>query len=158
MDTTFNLNLSIILKPIWWKDIPIISYGVDDLVINTIPISNVTTLSVAEYPLSVGKHCFWIEFNNKDDSNCNMEKQLDMAVKIESVIIEEIKLDKITWSGEYIPKYPEPWASTQPNLQPVIKGATYLGWNGRWNLNFTMPIFTWIHQIENLGWIYYPST
>jgi hypothetical protein len=32
-----------------------------------------------------------------------------------------------------------------------------MGWNGRWELNFRVPIFTWIHQLENLGWIYAPD-
>ncbi|CAB4133443.1 hypothetical protein UFOVP257_195 [uncultured Caudovirales phage] len=157
MDTTFDLNLSIVLRSIWWKDIPIISYGIDDLTINTMPISNRTTITMAGFPLSIDKHCVWIDFNNKDDSNCVLEERLDMAVEIESVTLEGITLDRVKWAAEYYPRYPEPWASTQTNLPTVVKYTTYLGWNGRWNLNFTVPIFTWIHQTENLGWIYYPQ-
>ena len=77
-----------------------------------------------------------------------------MAVEIESVTVEGITVDRFKWAGIYTPNYPEPWASTQTNLQPTLQSATYLGWNGRWELPFSVPIFTWIHQTENLGWIY----
>lgn len=40
---------------------------------------------------------------------------------------------------------------TLPKFQT---NATYLGWNGLWVLEFELPIFTWIHKLENLGWIY----
>lgn len=31
---------------------------------------------------------------------------------------------------------------------------SYLGWNGMWKFQFEIPIFTWIHKLEGLGWIY----
>ena len=39
-------------------------------------------------------------------------------------------------------------------LDKFIKPNTYMGWNGQWKLTYSAPIFTWIHKIENLGWIY----
>jgi hypothetical protein len=93
-----------------------------------------------------GPQQFILEFDNKVD---------DSAVEIESVEFEGMTLDRFKWNSRYYPVYPEPWASEQ--MQPLAKfqeSATYLGWNGRWEMYFDTPIFTWIHRLENLGWIY----
>ena len=41
-----------------------------------------------------------------------------------------------------------------PDKNPVLQPHTYLGWNGRWVLEFETPVFTWIHRLEDLGWLY----
>jgi hypothetical protein len=147
MDTVFDL----VIKPHWWQTVPQISYGIDNDLINTISISNTVTIRLA-YPFNPGSHKFWLTYNNKNYSECVLDKNLDMAIEIESVIIEGMTLDRFRWAGEYYPDYPDDY----PDKQPVIKSATYLGWNGRWELPFTTPIFTWIHRLENLGWLYEP--
>ena len=93
-----------------------------------------------------------ITYNNKNYEECKMDEGLDMSVEIASVSFEGMTLDRFKWAGEYYPEYPA-WIT---DGEQVIKQITYLGWNGRWVINFTTPIFTWIHQIENLGWIYNP--
>lgn len=152
MDTKFDLTLDVVLKPIWWKTEPEITYGIDTDVINTISLSASQTRLHLHIPLDSGNHVFWITFNNKNYNECQPDNNLDMAVEISSVSFAGIMLDRFRWAGEYTPDYPE-WLVNQ---QPVIKSATYLGWNGRWELPFTTPIFTWIHQLENLGWLYEP--
>jgi hypothetical protein len=147
MDTVFDVAI----KSHWWQSVPVISYGIDEFLINTIPIQNKTNLRIA-YPFLNGQHKFWISYNNKNYNECILEKNLDMSIEIESVTIEGITVDRFKWAGEYKPNYPVDY----PHKQPVIKSATYLGWNGRWELPFTTPIFTWIHQLENLGWLYEP--
>ena len=93
-----------------------------------------------------GPQKFILEFDNKVD---------DSAVEIDNVEFEGMTLDRFKWSNRYYPVYPEPWASEQPLPLPEYQeSATYLGWNGRWELSFETPIFTWIHRLENLGWIY----
>ena len=39
-------------------------------------------------------------------------------------------------------------------LDDELTNIDYLGWPGTWTLDFTSPVFTWIHQIQSLGWIY----
>ena len=60
--------------------------------------------------------------------------------------------------GKYMPIYPNPWAGEQLAqgivLDPILRYHNYLSWNGTWSLDFTVPIFTWIHTIEDLGWVY----
>ena len=73
-----------------------------------------------------------------------------------ALIIEKIKFNEITsprfvYQGVYTPTYPK-------HLLDSNKGSTlqqnYLSWNGVWTLDFTLPIYTWIHKVEDLGWIY----
>lgn len=86
------------------------------------------------------------------------DKQDQEAVIIEKISFFNIEDPRFVWTGIYHPCYPEPWATEQKNqgvvLQPQLKNQTYLGWNGKWTLTFKVPIFTWIHKIQNLGWIY----
>lgn len=72
-----------------------------------------------------------------------------------ALIIEEIKFNgisgaKFIYQGVYYPCYP-------PHLRDknsILPHQNYLSWNGFWHLDFTLPIYTWIHKVENLGWIY----
>ena len=147
MDTLFN----IVIKPRWWNTVPKISYGIDQHTINTVDVEIPLTLSL-HLPLPAGQHKFWLTYNNKNYDDCQLEKDLDMAIEIDSVSFEGMTLDRFRWAGKYFPAYPDHY----PDQQPVIESATYLGWNGRWELPFTTPIFTWIHRLENLGWLYEP--
>jgi hypothetical protein len=131
--------------------VPEISYGIDNIQLNHLVLSSKFSIDLI-LPLSSGEHRFWITYNNKNYNDCKLDQNLDMAVEIESVIFEGIELDRLKWAGEYYPDYPQDYH----NKEPVIKSATYLGWNGRWELPFTTPIFTWIHRIEHLGWLYEP--
>lgn len=92
----------------------------------------------------------WIEilFFNKSDLDSNT------AVVINSIDFFGISDSKFLSKGVYHPIYPMPWASGQQNLKQILLGETYLGWNGTWRLDFDLPVFTWMHQVQNLGWIY----
>lgn len=93
-----------------------------------------------------------IKFINKDYNETTADK--DMAVIIDQVEFFGISSPKFVWAGIYRPQYPEPWASQQKNLAPELPAHNYLGWNGTWRLDFDVPVFTWMHKIMNLGWIY----
>ena len=94
-----------------------------------------------------------VEFCNKNYQECSGDQ--DMAVIIESIEFFGIHDPRFVWQGLYRPTYPEPWISQQPQApDPVLRFNNYLGWNGIWRLDHDLPIFTWIHQIQDLGWIY----
>lgn len=79
----------------------------------------------------------------------------DMAVIVDSIEFFGISDPKFVWRGLYSPEYPEPWYSQQfPVPLPTLSACDYLGWNGSWHLDFDVPVFTWMHQIQDLGWIY----
>lgn len=90
-----------------------------------------------------------IEFFNKPALNH------DMAVIINSVEFFGISDPKFVWRGIYRPEYPEPWYSQQcPAPASTLSNYNYLGWNGHWHLDFDVPVFSWMHQVQDLGWIY----
>lgn len=72
------------------------------------------------------------------------------AVIIKSIGFFGISNPKFIWSGTYYPDYPEHYLDKISSLP----GQGYLGWNGVYELKFTVPVFTWMHQVQNLGWIY----
>jgi len=150
MDTKpYSVQLAVTLVPHGTVK-PVISYGLEQ-VIDTVELSDTITLTF-DLSLSTGPATFFIEFCNKTDNTP------DMAVEIQSVTFEGMTLDRFKWASRYYPLYPEPWASQQTAPLPEYQSsATYMGWNGRWELYFDIPIFTWIHRLEALGWIYAPD-
>jgi hypothetical protein len=112
-----------------------------------------TTCFGIDQLLPAGTQEFVIKFTNKTDSDTT--ETADKAVVIDRVQFNGIDSDRFAWAGIYEPTYPEPWYSQQnPLPELLLKSHTYLGWNGKWTLTFTTPIFTWIHGVEDLGWIY----
>lgn len=90
-----------------------------------------------------------ITFMNKPDNDPVM------AVGIDSIEFFGISDPKFVLAGVYTPKYPEPWYSQQTEKPPVqLPQQNYMGWNGSWRLDFSVPVFTWMHETLNLGWIY----
>jgi hypothetical protein len=144
----YNTEFSIKLKPHGLVR-PIITYGFKHLdEFNLLELQHDTTLDF-NIDLQSGPIIFYIKFENKTNETP------DMAVEIESVTFEGMTLDRFKWSNRYYPEYPEPWASEQSKPLPKFhRSSTYLGWNGQWELEFETPIFTWIHRLEHLGWIY----
>jgi hypothetical protein len=147
----YNTNFSILLTPHGLIS-PVITYKLNNLVINTIVLDKESRLHFS-LDLDQGNNKFEIIFTNK------INETPDMAVEILEVEIEGIVVDRFKWASRYYPLYPEPWASQQIDPLPEYQSsATYMGWNGRWELNFEVPIFTWIHRLEALGWIYAPDS
>lgn len=127
--------------------LPVVTYGIDNITIGSIEVLDTQIRFNQEFDL--GSHTIFLEFNNKTNDHP------DMAVEIIEVKYEEFDLDRFKWANKYYPNYPEPWASEQTLPLPLFQeSATYLGWNGRIEFEFQIPIYTWIHKLENLGWIY----
>jgi hypothetical protein len=143
MTTTYPVKLSVTLRPV---DLPNVRIGVNgDL-----------------FPIVLDQtNTMHFEFESADTSNLTVElvdKTAQEAVVIESVSFFDITDPRFAWAGVYEPNYPEPWATNQKNqgvvLKPQLCPHTYLGWPGKWTLTFDVPVFTWVHKVQNLGWIY----
>lgn len=143
----FNTCFSIAITPVLHGDIaPIIRYGMGTA--KTLVVQEQTILEYNQ-DLCPGNYTFDIELLNKTDETP------DLALIIESVTVFGITLDRFKWSNKYYPRYPKIWASEQTTALPEFyQSATCLGWNGCWKFEFSAPIFRWIHQVENLGWLY----
>lgn len=143
MATAYPVKMSVTLRPV---DFPCVRIGING---NLFPIDLHRTDTVN------------FEFESADRCELTVElvnKTAQEAVVIESVNFFGIEDPKFAWAGVYAPIYPEPWATEQQNQGVVLKQHlsphTYLGWPGKWTLTFDVPVFTWIHRVQNLGWIY----
>jgi len=91
-----------------------------------------------------------IEHYGKTDRDCVPFKDLDTAVIIKTVRLNGLSDPKFIWKGIFRPAYPDHY---EPKVAELTN-TTYLGFNGVWTLDMTVPLFTWIHKILNFGWIY----
>lgn len=146
MATTYLVKLAVTLQPVHHSRPLAVTVGIDNN-LTTIKLENSTTLNF-EFDAS-GTCDLIVELLDKQDQE---------AVIIERVDFFGIQDPKFAWAGIYKPRYPEPWYSQQVAqgvvLQPQLSPHTYLGWPGKWTLTFDVPVFTWIHETQNLGWIY----
>lgn len=151
----YTTKIDLRVDPIYHQDPPEIQVKIGPGWEWTGSIKTSTTFSHA-WQSSKDHATVSVEFLNKRDTDTVGLK--DKAVVIKSVSFNNIGSDRLLWQGRYHPRYPEPWASQQrsagQDLPEYISAHTYLGWNGIWILDFDIPVFTWIHQIEDLGWIY----
>ena len=155
MTTSYPIKLDIHLRSIWHDTPPEIDIGINN---NTEKIILSTDQTFHYDFVAVDSGMLTIELLNKTNADTVLDKGLDKAVVIEYVSFFGIIDPRFVWEGIYKPQYPEPWATEQKNqgiiLASQITGQTHLSWNGKWSLNFTVPVFTWIHRVQNLGWIY----
>ena len=154
MITKYQTHIELEVIPTYHQTLPVIVYGVDEKIVNQITLSRPCVLNFA-LDLTPGAHSIFLDFINKSDVDCIPDQGLDKFVTIGNITINKICLPKFNWAATYRPEYPEPWYSQQmPPPQAVRQGSSQLGWNGRWQLKFDAPVFSWIHQLENMGWIW----
>jgi hypothetical protein len=155
MAIDYPIELDIHLRSIWHNTPPEINIGVNTDIKNIV-LSNDQTF---HYEFTASEtSTITVELLNKINDDSVPNKGLDKAVIIESISFFGISDPKFIWAGVYEPNYPEPWATEQQNQGVVLKQHlsphTYLGFNGKWTLTFSVPVFTWIHKVQDLGWIY----
>jgi len=149
------VKLAITLVPVWHSEPPRICVAVND----DRRERDLTRPATLEFEFESDKPCdLTVEFLNKRDHDTVPEHNLDKAVIINNVSFFGISDPKFVWAGVYEPRYPKLWIQEQRSrgvaLQQQLTNQSYLGWNGKWTLTFDVPVFTWIHKIQNLGWIY----
>lgn len=152
-----NINIDINLTPVYHSEYPEIRIKFNDDIIFCGALLQSRTFTINKQ-VQRGNQKLSVEFYNKKDNDTIVSQGLDKAVIINSITLNNITDPKFIWSGIYQPEYPEPWATEQKNagvhLETELTNTNYLGWNGEWSLVFSTPVFTWIHQLQNLGWIY----
>lgn len=149
----YQTDIAIAVSPTYHSTCPEILYGIDhDLVLRSLTEPCVLHFNQL---LTAGSHSVIIDFVNKSDSDCVPDQGLDKYITIGDITVNGISLPRFNWLATYEPVFPEPWYSQQnPRPNPVQTGETHLGWNGRWQLKFSAPVFSWIHQLENMGWVW----
>ncbi len=142
---SFDLELSFGIQ----HTLPEISVRLNDEILLQGPQSQSTTIKICR-SLPTGKHRLSLEFVNK-----NYDEPMHMFVEIKSLKFQHLA-DDFSHLSQYRPVYPDHWIKEQQDqghsLPPVIH-ANQLGWNGVWWVDFETPIYRWIHQRLNLGWL-----
>lgn len=134
----YQVKMSVVLEPV---DQPWVSIGVDNQQITR----RLDKTSRFDFDFLANTSCFLkIEHFGKDNNDPTT------AVIVKEINFFGISDPKFVWAGTYVPKYPDHY----PDKKSPLNGHSYLGWNGNYTLNFDVPIFTWMHQILNLGWRY----
>lgn len=140
MDT----NLSVQLTPVGQ---PWVTVSVGDQKITTQLTTTETFVFNLDLPAEPHKLTI-LHFNKAEEDPTT-------ALVVDSISFFGITNPRFVWAGNYIPDYPKLWASQQQVSLPAVRpGCSYLGWNGKFVLEFDVPVFTWIHQTLNFGWIY----
>lgn len=146
-----NTNISITFESVHWSSRPRIRWNWREY--QHIHILDGETTVAFDLPLEKGKHIICFDFFNKSDEDS--QNGLDKAVIVKDVQINGISDPRIILASTYRPRYPESWLNQQhPTPEPILYGQTYLGWNGVWELEFEVPVFTWLHKTLELGWHY----
>jgi hypothetical protein len=147
---TYLTDFAITIEPIYDNLPPKVQVGIDHE-LSTLELLTTHTF-IYSLDLAEGLHSISVSLVDK------LNNDRTQAVKITRIEFEGISTSNMHYAGRYYPKYPQPWLSQQ-RVQPsaCLQGCDYLGWNGTWQLEFTVPIFTWIHKLEHLGWIYHTA-
>lgn len=148
----YQVNAKVHLSPVYHADAPVGRITAGEYVVDFV-LTEPTTFEIdilVEKPGSIS-----IEFLNKTNDDCIPSLGLDKAIIIDWISFFGISDPKFVWEGVYTPIYPEPWYSqTIDKPAKSIKNSKYLGWNGTWQLDFTVPVFSWIHCVQSHGWLY----
>lgn len=149
-----ELKGSMTLSAIWWQERPAVTLWLDEIQLWQGEFEDDLTIPWDAVVLP-GPHRLCVEFTNKKDSDNDPTTGKDKAVMLKNLEFFGIGDPRFIWSGTYRPVYPEPWCRQQ-SVAPstTLTNQDRLSWNGQWQLDFTVPIFTWMHEKLDLGWIY----
>lgn len=154
MSKKFTTDLAVLVRPVYHDDPPQVHWGLQDLQHHALVLEQETWLTIAA-DLESGSYRFYIDFVNKTDQDCRPDLGLDKAIEILKFQFHGYSMQKFLWAGIYTPQYPAVWYQQQDPPPPEQHAAaTYLGWNGRWHLDFDCPVFPWIHKTNNMGWVW----
>jgi len=152
MNMAITTDISLLLEPKFYDDLPYVVVKIDDIILFDGRLYNGSGITY-HGDLSIGDHTISVMFNNKKDDECDLTCGLDKAVIVKGVRFFGIGSKKIRNKGIYTPDYPTQYALDH-NLEKTPQTYGYMGWNGVWELSFRVPIFSWLHEVEQLGWIY----
>ena len=148
MATEYRVKLAVSLFPVIGHSFPEVQVSVPGQTIQTL------LHRPEKFELEFTGTTGWLEIQMVNKAPTDQHT----AIIIDKIEFFGIHDPKFVWQGQYIPEYPEPWATEQKAdgvvLDSELSNVTYLGWNGTWRLRFGIPVFTWIHEIQNLGWIH----
>lgn len=148
-----DVKLGVTLSPVYWNELP--EYRIE-FNGNTLESGFLKETAMFSWTLPAeDKNILRVHFLNKKENDTQDGK--DKALVVDQINIEGFTFYSFLYAGKYTPQYSEGYYqyAKEHNLtvEPIVR-QTYLGFNGAWELEIDWPVFTWIHQTENLGWLY----
>lgn len=140
-----RLNLSMVLNAEYILDPPNIGVYVDNDLLYS-GILEKQTLYNYDKNVNEGNHCIDVYFYDDHDQ--------DKSVIVKSIKFFDIESELFIYNGIYTPIYAYDYISGDDKIDKTPQTYGYMGWKGKWHLDFSVPIFTWLHEVEQLGWIY----
>lgn len=154
---TYGVTVDVHLKTIFWDRHPTVKVSLNDRV-QALTLDSDTVVSFVAEANKDEKFILTVEHWGKTANDHDVVNNLDTAVVVDRIVLNSIESRRFIWQGlytpQYDPSYVEDLRRNGVELEPVLKNCNYLGWNGTWTLEFTAPVYTWIHNLEHLGWIY----
>ena len=142
MDTRIDITL----KGIYYNDrVPQFKISFDDSLICSGFLKDEVTFHIVG-KFKEGSYPIEVELLNKtdDDTIINDNTFLDKAIEITQIKFNDIDCKDCLLHSTY----------TSNDLKRNLKGQNYISWNGKWRLDISVPIFTYMHQKKKFGWIY----
>jgi len=127
--TAHNVRISILLEPVGSPDVVVsCDQQLRELIINE------PTCVDFVYSQEQGPSKLTVQHRNRQDNTT--------AIIVKSVKLNGIEHIQNTYQGIYYP------------IGLELRRDTYIAWEGSWILEFTVPVYTWLHKTQGLGWIY----
>lgn len=141
------IEILIKLSSTFWKENPKTKVYIDHELIFQNAISEPTEVKWAGF-LPEGPHKLIIELYDKDKYQTVIEN--DKIVKDQLLNIDNISFDEIDigFLKHTMSTYYPNQVNENDGMSHQIKNCVNLGWNGRWELEFTTPIYIWL--LENI--------
>ena len=139
-----KVKFDIELSGTCWDKIPEFSMGIDDQEFVKDFVSDSRVFSFAA-ELTEEEHILWVDFHNKTDDQVVKTKdetgiEKDMLLNIEKIFIDGVEIGVLKWhASEFIAKDPK---------RETLDKCVNFGWNGRYQIKFTSPVYLWL--LENL--------
>jgi hypothetical protein len=149
------VDIKLHLKSKHGDKLPLILVKVDNRIIFNGGLNN-SEIFEFHGDMDKGNHSISVELLNKEDSDSIGEN--DMVVIIDKISFFGISSNRMLCTSKYVPRYSPSYLETLLSSGDEVKyeldSCNYMGWNGIWSIDFDVPIFSWIHGVENLGWVY----
>lgn len=150
--TNSLVNIDIGLDVCVIKTVPRITIKLDNTIVYDIEVAGTKSINIKEN-LTLGDHRLEIHFYNKNPKESGYAN--DMAVLIKHIRFQHIKYDFHLLS-KYFPEYPQEFINEQRQQGkewPESILSNHLGWNGKYVIDFQTPVYQWLHEKLDLGWL-----
>ena len=140
-----KLSFVVTLSGTYWDRRPQFSIWLDDHAVIQSEIASTAQQSVTfERTIDEGPHTLKIRLENKTKADTNIrngEIVDDMLLNIDDIMIDDISLNNLLWSGEYVLDKKQTYKGQEIDH---LDNCVNLGWNGTYILKFTSPFYIWL--------------